>query len=98
MYKKLLRFFLFISITKADGSDFEPHKAYTTEEQIKLRLSKYFGHDVLFLERRLYFWLADNQNLKKITFLNFLEKMLFLFQEGFTIERMRFVFFLLDWD
>ncbi len=36
--------------------------------------------------------------MKRIYFLNFLNKLAFLFWEGTMIEKMKFVFFMLDWD
>jgi Ca2+-binding EF-hand superfamily protein len=50
------------------------------------------------LKTRLYTWLAADNNYKQVYFSDFLTKFAFVIWNSPNAEKMKFVFFMLDWD
>jgi Ca2+-binding EF-hand superfamily protein len=72
---------------------------YLTQETLNKKLKIHFGHKCDFISRRLYFFLSDNINLKRISFKDFLDKMWFMWDD--TTDRrevMKFAFKVYDID
>jgi len=66
-------------------------------ESIQKKMKNHFGHKCDFLAIRLYYFLSDNVNLKRIYLKDFIEKML-VFWEGSYREIMRVCFRMIDLD
>ena len=70
-YRKISRFFLGISVHPEETN---LSMAFLTKDSIMTNCRKYFGHKCDFFSMRLYSLLSNNVPLRRITFLEFMEK------------------------